>query len=103
MEQSKVDNKFIQLMSELQASLQNDEDLTVILADTFSPPMETIYDDNITVDTSEHRPREARNDVDVIKPLALTRQLTPPNSGIHFGCFANGVFDSFDADDVIWG
>jgi hypothetical protein len=99
MEQSKVDNKFIRLMSELQASLQNDEDLTVILADTFSSPMETIYDENTIVDTTEEKPREARNDVDFIKPLALTRQLTPPSSGSRFGCFANGVFDSFDADD----
>ncbi len=49
-EQSKVDNKFIRLMSDLQASLQNDEDLTVITADTFSTPMETIDDDSTIVE-----------------------------------------------------
>jgi hypothetical protein len=97
-EQSKVDNKFIRLMSDLQASLQNDEDLTVITADTFSPPMETIDDDSTIVEKEEEAPEE-RNDVDIQKPVALTRQLTPPNTGIRFGCFANGVFDSFDGND----
>jgi hypothetical protein len=97
-EQSKVDNKFIRLMSDLQASLQNDEDLTVITADTFSPPMETIDDDSTIVE-NEQEPPEERNDVDIQKPVALTRQLTPPNTGIRFGCFANGVFDSFDGND----
>ena len=85
-------------MSDLQASLQNDEDLTVITADTFSPPMETIDDDSTIVENEEEAPEE-RNDVDIQKPVALTRQLTPPNTGIRFGCFANGVFDSFDVND----
>jgi hypothetical protein len=99
-EQSKVDNKFIRLMSDLQASLQNDEDLTVITADTFSPPMETIDDDSTIVEEKEQKEApEERNDVDIQKPVALTRQLTPPNTGIRFGCFANGVFDSFDGND----
>jgi hypothetical protein len=98
-EQSKVDNKFIRLMSDLQASLQNDEDLTVITADTFSPPMETIDDDSTIVEKEDEDEPEERNDVDIQKPVALTRQLTPPNTGIRFGCFANGVFDSFDGND----
>jgi hypothetical protein len=98
-EQSKVDNKFIRLMSDLQASLQNDEDLTVITADTFSPPMETIDDDSTIVEKEDEEAPEERNDVDIQKPVALTRQLTPPNTGIRFGCFANGVFDSFDGND----
>jgi len=35
-EQSKVDNQFIRLMNDLQLSLQNDEDLTVICAQAFA-------------------------------------------------------------------
>jgi hypothetical protein len=98
-EQSKVDNKFIRLMSDLQASLQNDEDLTVITADTFSSPLATIDDDSTIVEREQKEPPEERNDVDIQKPVALTRQLTPPTTGIRFGCFANGVFDSFDGSD----
>jgi hypothetical protein len=36
LEQSEIDNQFIRMLNSLQASLQNDEDLTVIVADTFS-------------------------------------------------------------------
>ena len=39
-EQSKIDNQFIRFINELQHSLHTDEDLTVILADTFAAPVE---------------------------------------------------------------
>lgn len=40
LEQSKVDNMFIRLMNDLQVSLMTDEDLTVIVADTFANAMD---------------------------------------------------------------
>jgi len=101
MEQSKVDNKFIRLMSDLQVSLQTDEDLTVIMADTFSQPLYQKDDENTFVRKEEKK--EASIDeyqgVDITKPAALNRQITPPNTKLRFGCFANGVFDSFDGDE----
>lgn len=93
-------------MSDLQASLQNDEDLTVIMADTFSHVAESPgddADDNTILERDEKKASPSQTSphhVDITKPVALTRQITPPVTGMRgFGCFANGVFNSFEGDE----
>jgi hypothetical protein len=102
-EQTKVDNQFIRLMSDLQASLQKDEDLTVILADTFNAAV-----NNDIVENEENKERsvslavsrEQGDFIDFQKPTRLERQITPPNTTFRgFGCFAD-TFNGLDADDA---
>jgi hypothetical protein len=98
-EQSKIDNQFIRFISELQHSLQNDEDLTVILADTFSPPVDTVSTEVATVEKEE---KTSSPDDYPLKPMQ-ERATTPPlesSRAGRFACFAGGVFgdDSDNAD-----
>ena len=98
-EQSKIDNQFIRFMNELQHSLQNDEDLTVILADAFSVPVENTKTDVTYIDQGEKtaEAEEERNDYPQKPPLE--RATTPPLESFRpgrFACFAGGVF----GDDV---
>lgn len=83
-EQSKIDNEFIRFMNELQHSLQNDEDLTVILADTFSMPVEP---ERPVVEQEEKKVTEA--DYPQKPPPAPS---TPPPESTRslgrFACFA---------------
>lgn len=107
LEQSRANSHFIRLMSELQASLQGDEDLTVILADTFAYSLRNI-DSGIEVVEEEKKVPDAASapadegsgdddDPGMRKPPRLDRPATPPNSiSRNFGCFANQVLQSFD-------
>lgn len=94
-EQSKIDNQFIRLMNELQHSLKNDEDLTVILADTFSLPVESAKADFASTEkTKDESSGPDERSVYPRKPL-LQRAATPPMESSRagrFACFAGGVF-----------
>jgi hypothetical protein len=107
-EQSKVDNQFIRYINELQHSLQTDEDLTVILANTFAAPSEPAA---ATAASSPHadmaikeEKKEAPDTDYPQKPPA--RPQTPPlisSRASRFACFAGGVFgdDNGDVDDSL--
>lgn len=100
-EQSKVDNQFIRYMNDLQHSLQNDEDLTVILADTFSPPAELQECATpVKTDSNKNEKDEEWDDHSlVIKLTPPERSTTPPLQGSRvsrFSCFSGGVFDDDD-------
>jgi Zinc finger, C3HC4 type (RING finger) len=97
-EQSRVDNQFIQYMNDLQHSLQNDEDLTVILADTFLPLPEIPEfvekeEKSSTVDEEEWDEYSF-----VLKPAVPERSSTPPLHGrvSRFTCFSREVFEDCD-------
>jgi hypothetical protein len=80
----------------LQHSLKSDEDLTVILADTFSAPLETSKQDISTVEKEEKSTApEERNDYPQKPPRVTTPPFEPSRAG-RFACFAGGVF----GDDV---
>jgi hypothetical protein len=109
MEQSKVDNQFIRRMNDLQLSLQNDEDLTVICADTFSIAADdetSLRDDSILNPLPQAKvlapPVEEidENSDDLRKPMKMERQTTPPISRMGgLGCFTQDVFES-DPEDT---
>jgi hypothetical protein len=93
-EQSKIDNQFIRLMNELQHSLQNDEDLTVIPADTFAAPQ--YIPDIPNGETQKEEKSSSPTDLAYYpqKPEP-ERPSTPPMDenrrvGGTFGCFAFG-------------
>jgi hypothetical protein len=93
MEQSKIDNQFIRFLNELQNSLQNDEDLTVILADTFATPMEALPPAAAELATVEKEEKTVDVDPGPKKP---PRPSTPPAECLRpsrFACFSGGVFD----------
>lgn len=114
-EQSKIDSQFIRLLSDLQLSLQNEEDLTVIAADAFAEPKEAV-DASIELMIHEKKeddpppaasavarsPPEQRNDYDVglVKPTRLPDQISsavqPTRSS--FVCFAGEVFSGYASD-----
>lgn len=128
MEQSRVDSKFIRLMNDLQMSLQQDEDLTVIVANTFgdsAAPRRTHdgpeHDSGANVRKEDPRsnaasppaaaaarrspPAEERNDtVDIQKPARLNQDMAKPTDAVQrrpqpsFVCFAGDVFSSYSAD-----
>lgn len=100
MEQSKIDNQFIRFINELQHSLQNDEDLTVILADTFAPPAEAAPAAAAAVAaelaTVEKEEKTVEVDPGLKKPA---RPTTPPAECLRpsrFACFSGGVFGADD-------
>jgi hypothetical protein len=91
-EQSKIDNEFIRFINELQHSLKNDEDLTVILADTFSAPLESSKLDISTIEKEEKSATpEERNDYPQKPPRVTTPPFELSRAG-RFACFAGGVF-----------
>lgn len=109
-EQSKIDNQFVRLMKELQRSLQQDEDLTVILADAFD-----VSSDDEVVDAEKKEDDRAQaaaavasavadeNDDDygsIQKPSRLEQQITPAvtRSRPSFSCFAGEVFAGYSND-----
>lgn len=115
-EQAKVDNKFIRLMNNLQHSLHNDEDLTVICGNTFVKSrsgdelMKLIGDEIKEDDESRNETQEraveavAEENDDTLsprKPSPLVRESTPPyltnppNEG-GYGCFSNAVLNAYD-------
>ena len=106
-EQMRVDNQFIALMNDLQLSLINDEDLTVIAADTFEKSRVNNEDfDDIKAEvrdneSSGHPPgREERalgEDTTPLKPrpTVVERPLTPPGDFSRgFFCAGTDVFDT---------
>jgi hypothetical protein len=94
-EQSKIDNQFIRFVNELQHSLQNDEDLTVILADTFSAPADNSKTDFAYIEKEEKTDAPAENRNDYPQKPPIERATTPPieaSRAGRFACFAGGVF-----------
>jgi hypothetical protein len=94
-EQTQIDNQFIHLMNDLEMSLHNDEDLTVILADTFIlPPKEP--DEPEKKEDSPAISIRARMEqaADFVKPNRLPQRddsaVCRPNSS--FVCFAGDMF-----------
>lgn len=113
LEQSRIDNQFIRLMNDLQLSLQNEEDLTVIAADAFSEPpreaqaepyvelvaTEKKEDDTASAAASEHR--NEYNDPELIKPARLPQPLTTTTSNYarpSLMCFAGDVFAGYSSE-----
>jgi len=146
-QQKYVDNQFVLLMNELQASLINDEDLTVIAGEVFQTPIinadipdHTLQEaslidvschDNVRRDsgsmcrdsaaslTEQQNEKKSTpmknhnnnkkgnddapyNDVDLSKPVTLTRQETPQNLLHEIGLICSlgggGILSSVDPD-----
>lgn len=97
-EQSMVDNQFIRYMNDLQHSLQNDEDLTVILADTFLPLPEIPEFVEKDEKSSNFEEEEWDEYSFVLKPAVPERSSTPPLEGrvSRFTCFSREVFEDCD-------
>jgi hypothetical protein len=117
LEQSKVDNMFIRLMNDLQISLMTDDDLTVIVADTFTAapadrkaeyrqqneardqmPSRNAADASLT-NMSNNGPVKPKLDDNIGQEERQDSQgtgtphvLTTAARG--FACFANDVFDT---------
>lgn len=91
-EQNKIDNQFIQFMNGLQHALQNDEDLTVIPADTFAAsPLSTSF----TEAPKWEKEEKTASPEDSHYPQKPPRVATPPppeTPGSRFACFAGGMF-----------
>jgi hypothetical protein len=96
LEQSHIDNQFIRMMNSLQVSLRNDEDLTVILGDTFSNiSSETPAPNSDGEGEQPYRKRSSSIEEEVLeKPANPQRPTTPPVQNSRFGCFSTDVFDS---------
>ena len=104
-EQMRVDNQFIALMNDLQLSLINDEDLTVIAADTFEKSRKNDDFDDITAEVRDNvssghplgrEERAIGEDTTPLKPrpTVVERPLTPPGDiGRGFFCAGTDVFD----------
>ena len=103
-EQSKMDNQFIRFINELQHSLQTDEDLTVILADTFASPVEPSSSVNMDITTAiKEEKTETPSDHTTDYPQKPPRPQTPPlisSRASRFACFAGGVFGNDDNGDA---
>lgn len=101
LEQTQIDNRFIHTMNRLQASLQNDEDLTVILADTFLSKAEMGFptQEEAELEKEQRAPVSLADSVSLekarIKQQEQQRKSTPPRSSLtRFGCFSGSVFDT---------
>ena len=114
LEQSKIDNMFIRLMNDLQISLMTDEDLTVIVADTFAAAANYKKGEApVQAETrDEQPPREIKtteSEDGPVKPpnvdtAGSNKRLHPrhdggtptvlTNAARGFACFANDVFDT---------
>lgn len=98
MQQSRVDNQFIQFMNALQHSLRSDEDLTVIHGEAFTSPsamtprVEMDNNGSSTTEYSNYYPQ---------KPQPA-RPSTPPLESIRrgFSCFAGNMFGDDSATTV---
>jgi hypothetical protein len=102
-QQRKVDSQFVAMMQDLQASLLNDEDLTVIGADTFSDVDLKVRFNNFKEEDDDDRKLSPNNSdsensiADMVKIPYYQRADSPP--GIvpqsSFGCFPEGMFGDF--------
>jgi hypothetical protein len=97
----RVDNQFISLMNELQASLMADEDLTVITADTFQDKGKSDSQAEVRDNESSGHlmGQEVRSnnteDSTPLKPRPMERPVTPPTDiSRGFFCSSGSVFDS---------
>ena len=95
-EQSTVNNRFIVLMNNLQTSLINDEDLTVIPGDTFEDmdvkPIALSEAQEMKSPKSSVSPSD---DASLAKPNKVVHQPMPTNQGYSF--FGGGVFQALTA------
>lgn len=111
LEQSKVDNMFIRLMNDLQISLMTDEDLTVIVADTFiQAPSNKKPEYRQPIDAREQITPRNGNESGYSSPVkpakpgqqqeerqdthAAAQPAAVANTSRGFACFANDVFDT---------
>jgi len=109
LEQSRVDNMFIRLMNDLQISLMTDEDLTVIVADTFAQaPNDQKPEYRQANEARDQMPPRHNGEPTfagpfkpkISKPQLEERQDTQgtptamTNAARGFACFANDVFDT---------
>ncbi|CAB9515250.1 expressed unknown protein [Seminavis robusta] len=117
LEQSKVDNMFIRLMNDLQISLMTDDDLTVIVADTFSqaPSERKVAEYRQQHEARDQMPTRQGTDASLsnvsnhgpVKPPKLPEhpqqeerqdsQVAPhvlTSAARGFACFANDMFDT---------
>jgi hypothetical protein len=110
LEQSKVDNMFIRLMNDLQISLMTDEDLTVIVADTFiQAPSKKPENRQLNEARDQMTPRKSNESgySSPVKPPkpgqqqeerqdthAAAQPAAVTNTARGFACFANDVFDT---------
>lgn len=94
-ESGKIDTRFTGLMNNLQESLYNDEDLTVIAADTFEndSKMKSV----MMIPQEEAIGRTFSDDSDLQKPFTLARQPTPPMAGGFGACSMGSVFNAMSA------
>lgn len=105
-EQRKVDSQFVTMMHDLQTSLLDDEDLTVIGADTFAQVDTKVRfeDSKIDYDREKKDPKlpAYRDDSDSKSMVALKthryeRESSPPSivPQSSFGCFPEGMFGDY--------
>ena len=101
-QQRKVDSQFVAMMQDLQASLLNDEDLTVIGADTFSEVDLKVRFNDFKEEEDDRKIAANNSDsensiADMVKIPYYQRADSPP--GIvpqsSFGCFPEGMFGDF--------
>lgn len=93
-ESSKIDTRFTGLMNNLQASLFNDEDLTVIAADTYEEEDVAAQLLIPQEDHQDHLGQTYSDDSVLMKSHDLVRQPTPPSEGI---CSMGSVFQAMSA------
>jgi len=97
------------MLNRLQASLQTDEDLTVIVADTFSAADDDKANSEVAhVNAGNDKPREPPPQYDEIDRMKaaykVERQTTPPSqTSRSFGCFAGTVFGSAESLEAVTG
>lgn len=96
-EQKRIDNQFISLMNELQVSLMEDEDLTVIAADTFHKNIENDPSaasirvrDTVELQQPDMRTSTTYEDHTPLKPRFTERPMTPPGDSSRGMFFCSG-------------
>jgi hypothetical protein len=95
-EQSTVDNRFIVLINNLQTSLINDEDLTVIPGDTFEDmDVKPIALPQAGEMKSPEISKSPSNDASLAKPYEVIHEPTPPIQGYSF--FGGGMLQALTA------
>jgi hypothetical protein len=99
-EQTKADNRFVVLVNNLQTSLINDEDLTVIPGDTFGDPSGVkpfVLSEAEEIRSPELAKSQSSDDnLTLSKPHQLVRQPTPPIQG-GYSCFGGSVLQAIAA------
>ena len=99
-QQRKTDSQLVSMMQDLQASLLNDEDLTVIGADTFSEVDLKVRFNNFKEDDRKVAAADSDSDNSITErkgSLIFKRADSPPSivPQSSFGCFPEGMFGDF--------